>query len=113
MLYNFNVVSSINSTETLGEYFKSLATAIERHVSSAQITPEVVGQICEYLDIVDSGDLAMKRSLYRQCVGALWEYLANCPRAEAHLLAQRSWAAKTLHEMQLGETTEAPLLLVA
>lgn len=100
MRITFNIVSSVPSTEPSQDYFSALAATASHALGTTSLDHARAWALCEYLDAVDGGDLAMDRGLYRQCVSALGAFLADHrDDAAARKLANKSWAANTLLEM--------------
>lgn len=99
MLYQFQVVPSMSTASAMQGYCVSVESSVKHALCLEQISADSLWLICEYIDVVDSGELPMNRPMYRQAVGALWEYLARYWRIaplEGEKLAKKSWGAQTL-----------------
>lgn len=112
MVNNFNIVPSLNQGEPGLDYFKSLQTAAEVVVRQIQMRTSDALSLCEYLDCVDAGDLPNSKELYGKAVLMLTAYLDNQGVEEAHALAGKSWAAKTLWELICAEQWPDQIALV-
>jgi hypothetical protein len=99
----FNVVPSMNLVEPATQYFVEIESAATGAQMEAVIGSAQAWSLCEYLDAVDSGSIPVKKVLYRQCVAALSEFLAQrSSTMEVASLVEKSWAAKTLLEVIKG-----------
>lgn len=109
MLYGFSVAPSINTNEPLASYFDGLRMLAAQAVTSFCTTDVQAWSLCEFLDAVDSRAMHSTRSEYSQCLEALIGFLSAEDNLAARLnLANKSWAAKTCHDL-LEVTGEAVL----
>jgi hypothetical protein len=100
MKLNFRLGTTSNANLDAGrDYFNSLFAAAQQALASERVTFAQAFAACEYLDIVDGGSLEMNKSVYRQCVAMVGEYLCSVSAREARKLADKSWAANTLVEV--------------
>lgn len=100
MLYRFEVVPSMLGAEPGAAYFEGLIRKAEQALAVQQRTVVQAWSLCEYLDGVDAGDIAMNKGLYQQAVSSLGAFLAShSNQKEVDSLASKSWAAQTLKNL--------------
>ncbi len=115
MLYTFNIVPSLNvSTQPAASYFVQMTHDAQQALASSKVGMEEAWSLCEYLDAVDAGDLAMDKGVYSRCVGVLTGFLAErSTLREVRALGERSWAAHTLLAVLDNLRTPSPSELAA
>lgn len=103
MLYQFQIVPSAGIASPSSDYFQDLQSAALAAVQANQ-SLQGAWRVCEYLDSVDSGDLAMDKGLYGSCVSYLSDFLGSHSNAKnVRALTSKSWAAHTLHQLLVAE----------
>lgn len=99
MVYEFSICPSIRSQEPVQEYFTSVRDAAARAVIEPGASRLQAEAVCEYLDCVDGADIPLTPELYCQCTALLCGYLRDATTSAAQSLAAKSWAAKTIFEL--------------
>ena len=100
MLYGFSVTHSINNSEPLASYFDGLRGLATLAVEALCLNNDQAWSLCEFLDAVDSRAMTASRAEYSKCLHALIAFLFVEENLPVRLnLANKSWAAKTCHEL--------------
>jgi hypothetical protein len=100
--FKLTVVDSCPLREPSRAYFSNLEQSARSAVHVTPLCSEHAWALCEFLDAVDSGNLALEREFYRRCVAVLGEYIEQFQRTpQVRQLAGRSWAAHSLLELVL------------
>lgn len=115
MLYTFNIVPSLNiSTQPAASFFAQLTHDAKEALQAAKVGVDEAWSLCEYLDAVDGGDIALDKAFYGRCVGVLTGFLAErSTLRHVRALGERSWAARTLLDILDSLPTPSPSELAA
>lgn len=114
MSLTFKVVPSLNCVEPGQAYFKELEAAANLAANLVEPKEADAWALCEYLDLVDAGNLQMQLQQYRACTRALGEYLCDPVNARhAVFIANKSWAAETLASVLTAKPIKEQPLRVA
>lgn len=113
MQVKFTIVPSGALLEPSQEYFQGLVSAATLALTEKAVDPAGAWALCEYLDAVDGGSVAMNQALYRQSVAALeLFFMQPSNRSVVAAYANKSWAAHTLRSM-IASLKVRPLLQIA
>ena len=112
MIYSFNRVDA--PKQPLSPLFLlNIQQAASQALGCEELSHKDAWALCEYLDLVDAGDMEMERAMYRQAVAALGEFMATPDnRGHSANLQRKSWAANTLGKL-LPQTKASVLVLRA
>ena len=113
MVYTFKLVRAPLQLVEQGHLLTIRADALAA-LCEEELDTKGAWALCEYLDIVDAGELEVDRPVYRQATAALGEYLATpANHRHAQTLQDKSWAANTLGKILSQRSTDSPRQLVA
>ncbi len=101
MNFTFKIVASTQqgALEPTESYFQQVVSDASSAVSADELTMQAATDACTYLDSVDGGDIQMDKSLYRQCMAMVAEFLQTAASAEVSALVNKSWAGTTINEL--------------